>query len=141
MTDPDPRTDAEVTREALIAGLAASASDLSSVARDLYKSAVLTKIERTVITLAVAALVVLGIIEVVGVVKLNGIAKTNERNTNVIRDCTQPDGVCFKDSQKRTADVIDLINQVTVAAAYCAKQPDNDTEAEIKSCIDVALTN
>lgn len=61
---------------------------------------------------------------------------------NRLVDCTTPSGQCYKEGQQRTAQAIQFLiadNQLTremiVKAVACAQDPVNDTQAEIKACI------
>lgn len=62
---------------------------------------------------------------------------------NRLVDCTTPSGECYKAGQQRTAQAIQMLiadNQLTremvIVAVACAQDPANDTQAEIKACID-----
>jgi hypothetical protein len=65
---------------------------------------------------------------------------------HLIADCVQPSGQCFKDAQKRTADVVGSINKVSTLAAACAADPATSALpiaariAAIDSCIRAHLT-
>lgn len=40
----------------------------------------------------------------------------------LVKSCVDPDGKCFQDGQKRTADAIGSINRNIIASAACAGQ-------------------
>lgn len=58
-------------------------------------------------------------------------------------DCTDPNGQCYQDGQKRSGAAIKQINdaqkQVVTIAAYCAKQPGNQTLEQIEDCVNKEL--
>lgn len=56
-----------------------------------------------------------------------------------IESCTNPKGRCYADSTARTGSAINTINQITVYAAFCSKQPENNTVPQIKACIEKEL--
>ena len=72
----------------------------------------------------------------------------------IILDCTVPEGECFQESQKRTAEVIDAISKQTIEgavplhattrtivylAAACADTPGVQTASQIEKCVMDAL--
>lgn len=148
MTTPTPGEHPEhLEQRALIAGLAAAAGDLSSVARDLYKSAVLTRLERTIISIAIVLLLLSTILSTVMVVALRGTAETlsklaesNNQNTAIIRDCTQPGGNCYQQGRDRAGITVELINRNSIAANFCSlKEPTFTTAEDFKRCVDAEL--
>lgn len=50
-----------------------------------------------------------------------------------IEDCVKPTGKCFSKGQKRTAGVVNVINDSTIAAVACAQKFEG--EAAIRSCV------
>jgi tRNA G18 (ribose-2'-O)-methylase SpoU len=61
--------------------------------------------------------------------QLNRVAQYNkELNTqnkeilDRIVDCTDPKGVCFQQGQDRTKDTINVLNRITLLAAYCSSK-------------------
>lgn len=58
-------------------------------------------------------------------------------------DCTDPTGQCYREGQKRSGAAIKQINdaqkQVVTIAAYCAKQPKNQTLEQIEDCVNKEL--
>lgn len=52
-----------------------------------------------------------------------------------VLDCTQPTGDCYRQSQKRSADVVGSINEISLYAAACADQSGVQTVEEIQSCV------
>lgn len=71
--------------------------------------------------------------------RLTEIAETNRSNGALLLDCTTPEGQCYRDGQARTGEAIGTINEVTILAAACVKIPTNNTEAEIRACIEAGL--
>jgi hypothetical protein len=68
------------------------------------------------------------------------ISQSNEALNKVMLDCTQPTGKCFKDGQARTGVAIQNINEVTIAASYCAKTvPQDSSIAVLRNCIEREL--
>jgi hypothetical protein len=67
----------------------------------------------------------------------------SERNGQVLSrliDCTSPEGHCYQESQRRTGESVATINQITVAAGYCAQAlPRESTLAQYRKCIEVEL--
>lgn len=153
MTTPDPVDhvhefvhEQEMLRTTMVAGLMAQASELSTVAHDLVRSAVLTRVQRWVIFVGLILVLVSTILSAAGVWGLRGIAQSNKdtnsntnRVTQAILDCTNPSGKCFQNGQSRTADAVGNINKVVVLAAACARVPDNDTQEEIEGCVKKGL--
>lgn len=68
--------------------------------------------------------------------KVNFAAReANDRVLAKIRSCTTPGEKCFQESQRRTAQVVADINQVTVLAAVCAANAPQPTVPIIEECI------
>lgn len=64
------------------------------------------------------------------------IASSNEALNRRMLDCTQPTGTCYREGQSRTGAAIATINEVTVAAAFCAKTlPPSASLAALRECI------
>jgi hypothetical protein len=61
--------------------------------------------------------------------------KSNGETVRIIKDCTEPEGDCFKEAQSRQADVVGDINAVITLAATCADQPGVQTREDIERCI------
>lgn len=118
---------------ALLAGLAARTGELNDAANEIIDSLRLNRLTRFFII--AVSLVLLG---TSSVVLYNTI--TTNKTTHVIRDCTDPGGRCYKDARQSAKDNVKLLNDTTVAAAYCAKQPQNDALEEIRQCIVKVLT-
>lgn len=62
--------------------------------------------------------------------------RSNTSTIAVIQDCTQTTGQCFKDGQKRTAGVLQLVRMQQVAAVACADRPGTQTAEEIDACVE-----
>lgn len=135
----EARQEAELLRETLIAGLAAAASDLSSVANDILHSATITRVQRTGIALALGLMMILLGLNGWGTWENHKDANVNRRNGELIRDCVVAGGECYQDARERSTNIVTVINRVTIAAATCARAPENETEAEIRNCIQVIL--
>jgi hypothetical protein len=58
-------------------------------------------------------------------------------------DCTDPNGQCYKDGQARSGAIVKSLNDnqktVVTIAAYCAKQPVNQTLEQIEACVNKEL--
>lgn len=52
-----------------------------------------------------------------------------------ILDCTNPEGQCYKDSQKRTAQAVGDINRVIVLAAACSVGLDREMSVERRQIV------
>lgn len=68
--------------------------------------------------------------------------RTNEQNRRIVEqidDCTRVGGECYEQSQQRTGDAIDALIRAQMATALCAKDPDNDTEPEMRVCVGKSL--
>ena len=61
--------------------------------------------------------------------------KNNTGTIDVIRDCTESTGQCFKDGQRRTAKVVGDISLSQVAAVACADQEGQQDAGEIAACV------
>lgn len=122
---------------ALIAGLAAAASQLSTTAHELYRASVMSRIERVIAIAVVAVLGAVLCINSYGVLRLNNIAEVNRSNGDYIRDCTTPGGQCFEDSQKRLASVVAQLNRTTLVTIECADRLNGDDA--ITRCVQDAL--
>jgi hypothetical protein len=97
-----------------------------------------------VIYMCVAALVlcVVGMLAAVRNTQLEG-TPTGQKllaASDRILDCTEPDGQCFKDSQRRTAKAVGDINRVVVLAAACSvglspRLEVDERQAAIQQCV------
>jgi hypothetical protein len=68
------------------------------------------------------------------------LAQTNRELSRVVLDCTRPSGQCFEDGQRRTGTAVGNINEVTIAASFCAKTlPTATTVAALRQCIEKEL--
>lgn len=125
----------ELLRTTLIAGLASSASELSSVASDLFKAALLSRVQRAMLLIGMFILVCLVGVVGWGVLVLTHTADQNKENGDLIRDCVTPQGQCYQDGSKRSAEAVKTINDVIVAAAACARSTPGGTVEEIRACV------
>lgn len=60
------------------------------------------------------------------------------RSTELIEDCTQPDGECFQEGQRRTAEAVIGINdnnRATIAAALACQADGITEERDFARCI------
>lgn len=119
--------------QALIAGLATKAGELANVAEDLVTTVRLNKVARSYLFVITVFLLGVCVIVLWGTVVIN-------KNTEKIISCTEPVGKCYKDGRKSAKENLKLINDTSVAAAYCAKQVNNDTLEEIRKCIVATLS-
>lgn len=53
-----------------------------------------------------------------------------------IESCTTPEGACYRRGQQNTGAAVSTINEITIYAAACAKQPGIDTAREIRACVE-----
>lgn len=119
---------------ALLAGLATRAGDLENGIKELIETVRLNRIARVYIVILTLALVA------GTAVNLWSTHETN-KNTNVIIDCTDPDGRCYKEARAAGKENVKLINEISIAAAYCAKQPENKTIDQVKTCVNKSLSH
>jgi hypothetical protein len=62
-------------------------------------------------------------------------AESSKATNDQILDCLQPTGVCYQDSQQRTAALVTNFNRVVIYAAACASGPVKLTVEEIQACV------
>lgn len=121
-----------LTPEALLAGLAARAGELSQEAHNLRESYRFSRILKVTVGIGV---LLLGLNAVLLALLLS-VAHTNrhntaasQQNTAAIRDCTTPDGRCYQRGQQATANAIAQIvagvnahtNLVLLATLDCSR--------------------
>lgn len=53
---------------------------------------------------------------------------------DLIKDCTEPEGTCYQESEARSAEQAGAYNAALIAAAWCVKQ-DPDTRHELTVCV------
>lgn len=61
--------------------------------------------------------------------------KTNTSTNQTILDCTEPTGECYKESQRRTKEVVTDIGKVSAYAAACADLPGVQGSDEVLTCV------
>lgn len=70
-------------------------------------------------------------------------ATAAKRASDRIEDCTTPGRACFKQSQKRSAGIVKLVNdaqrQASIYAASCADRPGSQSADEIEACVRAAF--
>lgn len=75
--------------------------------------------------------------------KVLEISTTNKNLTETIQDCIDPGGQCYKTGDRRSGAAVKTINetqkQIVTVAAYCAKQPGNNTLEQIEACVNKEL--
>jgi hypothetical protein len=71
--------------------------------------------------------------------QIEDIGKGNRSTGNLIKDCVDPGGKCFRDGQERTGQLVVSINDATIAAVSCAQT--EDSYAAIKVCVERILKN
>lgn len=117
----------------------------------------MTASKRRRVLVATAGALVVALVSVVVtavIVAAVSSSETNERGANrveqnqrndetlaLIKDCTQPDGECFKRGQRRTAAAVGDINRVVILAASCASGPVKKSVEEIQSCVIARLAD
>lgn len=69
--------------------------------------------------------------------------KGNARSIELIEDCTTKGGECYEDGARRTANVIQVLNEAgdqrrdfIIAVVICADLPGTQTVASIRACAD-----
>jgi hypothetical protein len=65
--------------------------------------------------------------------RLEAIAEQNRTNGQRVLDSTSSEGRCFQDAQRRTAEAVGTINEVTVLAVSCAQRVRGDVA--IRRCV------
>ena len=75
--------------------------------------------------------------------KVLEISTTNKEVSQTIRDCIDPTGQCYKSGDRRSGAAVKTINEtqkhIVTVAAYCAKQPGNQTLEQIEACVNKEL--
>jgi hypothetical protein len=146
MAADDDRRHTDETREALMAGLAGAASDMSQAAidlnrglRDLLKAAALTRVQRWVVG-AVLAVGTLGAVSasIDGVFLIHG-QDQSRQILRAIKDCTDQHGKCAQQGAKTTGTAIASLNTFTLLVAECADEaidlPRAERSASIVTCV------
>lgn len=67
------------------------------------------------------------------------LARDNKATMDLVEDCTSPGGECYDRGARRTGEAVGTINQITIYAAACAKQPANVTVRQIQACVEELL--
>lgn len=62
-------------------------------------------------------------------------AQAAESTNRQILDCLNPDGECYKQSQRARAGQAASINEITQYAAACADRPGSQALEEIRACV------
>lgn len=119
---------------ALLAGLTTKAGDLENRLLDLIETVRINRVARTY-------LVLLTVLLLAGSGVVIWTTQVTRHNTGVIIDCTDPSGKCYKEARQSAKDNVQLINQISVAAAYCAHQPENKTLEQIKACVSKSVSH
>jgi hypothetical protein len=91
------------------------------------------------IALAIAAVILIGIVVTIQFVTLSSVQNSTDR----IQSCIDPKGACYKSGDRRSSAVVKLLNdsqeKIVTAAAFCAKQPGNTTLQQIEDCTNKEL--
>ena len=147
--------DSNVMRDALIAGLAGAAADLSQVGHELYKATVVSRWQRVVaVSVIVIGLTMTGMIGW-GVIRINGVVDATHTNSNVNRQTlteirassdaarqtlallqactTDPTAVCYRLRTASTNAAIANLTRFMVIAVECAHT--GGTDAVIEACV------
>ena len=67
--------------------------------------------------------------------ELGPIIKNTDRTLEVLLDCTEPAGECYKRGQTNTQGAVEDITKYAVYAAVCVDQPGRQTLEETTICI------
>lgn len=114
---------ANETTERLLSDLIAAAREMESVAQAAERA----RWRLFVATLAIAAILL------VMMVALLMVALANRETAQTIVSCTTPGGECFKQSQVRTAAVVERILDGQIANTECGDA------ADIRACVESKL--
>lgn len=75
--------------------------------------------------------------------KVLEISTTNKNLSQTIQSCIDPTGTCYKSGDRRSGAVVKTLNEsqkhIVTVAAYCAKQPGNNTLEQIEACVNKEL--
>lgn len=93
----------------------------------------------TLVLLGVLVLVSMLVLLIMLNLETHRTAQHAEETAVRIEDCTSPSGECYNRSVARTDNTVSRINEITVLAAYCAKEDSNDTVDKIQRCIEKNL--
>lgn len=84
-------------------------------------------------------IVLIGLVVVVQFMILGNVQST----TDQLLDCTDPSGQCYQDGSRRQGEAVKNITneqkRIVTIAAYCAKQPGNNTLEQIEDCVNKEL--
>lgn len=130
---PEPIPD-RLTQEALLAGLASRAGELSEEAHRLRDSYRFSRWLKVTIGIGVLMLAANGVM--LGI--LISLAHTNQANGAAIRSCTTPTGDCYQRGQETTgkavAEIVAQVNTHTdfvfIATLECSRKPLSDAAFE-----------
>jgi hypothetical protein len=128
--------------QALLAGLATRAGELSDAAAHLQKAFRLSRLMKAVIVIGVLALVGQTVLSLL----LLRVAHSNEATGAAIRDCTTPTGKCARRGANATAVAIGSINVATqraiVAGIECSwlYPPTPTSRKPFERCVTRTLT-
>lgn len=64
-----------------------------------------------------------------------GTLNNTDRTLEILLDCTDPTGDCYKRGQASQASAIEDISRISVYAAACADKPREQTAEQIQECI------
>lgn len=126
-------------REPLTAALIAQAHDLTEVAKELGRQARTTRW----LKIAIVLILVAAGVGAYFAVQIRHNQKNTKEVLETVQDCTDPEGDCYRRSVEQQANAIVQLNaktqQIVVAAAACAKVPENVTEAQIRVCVEAKV--
>lgn len=60
---------------------------------------------------------------------------TTERTLEVLLDCTNPEGRCYRRGVESRRGIVEDVSRVAVYAAACADRPRQQSVAQIQACI------
>lgn len=110
--------------------LVTTLEELTQIARETTEVATLATQASRRLRIAVLIGVVILVVLMAGVL---GVAVENRRTADTIVDCTTPEGECFKQSQARTAGVVQRILDGQIANTECRD------EADVRACVEAKL--
>lgn len=89
--------------------------------------------------LATVIIIVTLVMLVIQSQRVADLVKAEQRNSQLLIDCTTPHHDCYDNANKNTSKAIASINEVTVIAVACAREPLNTTTAQVKACVEQEL--
>ena len=69
------------------------------------------------------------------------VARRVEAITSTLKDCTSPEGRCYRRGEAQDAAQVGAINSITYYAAACADRPGAQTVRQVKACVGRILSH